>query len=233
MRERIRQAMKEKGQGEFHPALSSDSLMDERPSHLNDTILYQLKGVNNQKQKCGQPLSCLNRISFRCPGWDSNPHLPLSERGALSGLSYRGHLSLDDRTTTFDDISNIESYVKGKQKGQGEFHPAPMLSESLMDKLRFAEFAINISSEDSGVNDQIAGMRTAVLPSCSHSLQAPPAGFEPAPTDSAKRSSIQLSYRGGLIFDNEATIFDNISNTGRRVNTFNPPSLRQRGGRRS
>ena len=109
------------------------------------------------------------------------------------------------------------SRVKIQEKRQGENHLA-LLSCSLIHKFHFAESGLNISSGNSDVNDQIAGMQPAVLPSGLHSLQVLPAGFEPASGPSTKDCFIQLSYRGDLSYDNESIIFDNISINNNCVN---------------
>ena len=103
---------KRKGQDEFHPALPSCSLTDKLHSRLSDqNISYSKNSVNIKKQKCGQPLR-LNRISFRRPEWDSNPHFFLSQTGALSSLSYPGGLRFDKESITFYNISNMPNNVK-------------------------------------------------------------------------------------------------------------------------
>lgn len=90
--------------------------------------------------------------------------------------------------------------LKQIKKGQDKNHLA-LLSSSFMDKNPSNAVYENVSQLRNVVKCEKAEMQLASF-SKLHFIQAPHAGLEPATATALKRSSIQLSYRGVLSFDN-------------------------------
>lgn len=107
--------------------------------------------------------------------------------------------------------------LKLNKKGQGEFHPAPMLPGNLTDKQSSTERPDtgNISLNHFIVN---SGAHKSLLPAFMCPISAPQVGFEPASGLSAKDCFIQLCYRGGPSYDKESNNIDNLTNIGHSVN---------------
>lgn len=109
---RINDTIKEKGQGEFHPALSSCSLMDECPSYaVIKNIACRQDCVNGQKAEM-QSASLSGLHFLQAPQAGFEPAFATALKRGFIQLSYRGGLSSDNKTIIFDNISNNASDVK-------------------------------------------------------------------------------------------------------------------------
>lgn len=105
----------------------------------------------------------------------------------------------------------FDNKIWGKEKEQDENHLAlnPSNSEQSTNDNKFISYR-NIFVK--------RGTHQSPLTALMCSISAPRAGFEPATDPSLVDCSIQLSYRGDLIYDKESIIIDNLSNSIRKVN---------------
>lgn len=106
----------------------------------------------------------------------------------------------------------------GKEKGQGEIHPAHVLSSSLMDKRSSAERPFKIYHIKKCLS--IANrMKVLCLLSCDSSVR-PEWDLNPQPILRQRIVLSRLSYRGDFSYNNKTNIFDNISSMDINVKQF-------------